>query len=141
MAAKALAAANDRGVNVVVDGTGDSGGTKFLDKVKAAEALGRNTKVVMVDIPTEEAIARAAARAANPASPSYKRHVNENEIRRVHASVADRHLQWRDQVDNWEVWDNTGEPKLIARRVNGGKMEILHPADYTRITRKADARR
>ena len=88
MAAKALAVANDRGVNVVVDGTGDSGGTKFLDKIKAAEALGRNTKVVMVDIPTEEAIARAEARAANPSSPSYKRHVNEQEIRRVHASVA-----------------------------------------------------
>lgn len=142
MAAKALAAANDRGVNVIVDGTGDSGGTKFLDKVKAAEALGRNTKVVMVDIPTEEAIARATARAVDPASPSYKRFVNEAEIRRVHASVVDRHLQWRDQIDNWEVWDNqAAEPKLVARRVNGGRIEVLHPSDYTRILRKADARR
>ena len=57
--------AEEAGFNMVVDGTGDAQGPserypegKFMDKVRSAERAGYRTKIVMVDIPTDEAIKR-----------------------------------------------------------------------------------
>lgn len=119
--------------NVIVDGTGNSGEGKFLRKIDQQKKLGRKVKVVMVDIPTDEAIRRADKRAARTG-----RYVAPEEIRKIHKSVAVNHLAWRDKVDDWEVWANdTRPPKLVARRVGGGKMEVLDAKRYKQAVDKA----
>lgn len=123
--------------NAIVDGTGDSGTGKFMAKIDAQKALGRDVKIVMADIPTEEAVTRARLRAENPASDSYGRFVDPAEIRKIHRSVAQNHLIWRDQVDNWEVYSNDQGPKLVARRVNGGPIEVLDAKRYQQALDKA----
>jgi predicted ABC-type ATPase len=123
--------------HAVVDGTGDSGAKKFMAKIDAQKALGRKVKVVMADIPTDEAVKRADLRARDPKSESYGRFVDEAEIRRIHKNVAANHLVWRDQVDDWEVYANDGTPELVARRVGGGKIEIIDKARYQQALDKA----
>lgn len=105
--------ANKRGYNVVLDGTGDSKVGKFYSKVQAAESLGRGTRVVLVDIPTEMAIDRAMKRAETSG-----RMVPESEIRLVHKNVSANFDQWKDTVDDWELWDNSADhdPKRVAHR-------------------------
>lgn len=123
-----------RRYNMVVDGTGDSGEGKFLGKIQAAEKAGYSTRVVVVDIPTEEALKRAQARARRTG-----RMVPEHFLRAVHSSVSARHLEWRDQVNNWEVWANDqSPPKLIARRTDGGQVEYLDRARYDQFVEKAN---
>jgi predicted ABC-type ATPase len=115
-----------------VDGTGDSTPGKFMAKLDAQAALGREVKVVMVDIPTKVAIERAEKRAQRTG-----RFVPTEEIIKVHGSVAFNHLQWRDTQNNWEVWANDDKPKLIAKRENGAPMVILDEARYAEALAKA----
>ncbi len=128
--------ANSGGYNSVIDGTGDSGADKFMAKINEAKAAGRNVKVVMVDLPTDESVRRAQERGRKSG-----RVVPEAEIRSQHQNVAKNHLVWRDQVDDWEVWDNDvarGQPPiLIARREGGGKIEVLDEARYQQALDKA----
>lgn len=125
--------------NVVVDGTGDSDPGKFLGKINDAKKIGRDVEVVIVDLPTEVAVARAYERAAND---PYGRMVPEDVIRGYHQSVTARHLEWRDQVDDWQAWANddrdAGGRRLIARRVGGGPIEVLDEARYEQMLAKAD---
>lgn len=116
IAKELLSDAYERGYNVVVDGTGDSGVGKFYEKVQKAEATGRSTRVVMVDIPTEMAVARAKERAKGSG-----RMVPVSEIRLVHKNVAANFAQWHAQVDDWELWDNhrDHDPRLVAKRKPG----------------------
>lgn len=149
LAARVLRESNEAGFNVIVDGTGNAEGPgeaypegKFVGKVRDAQRLGRRTRVVLVDIPTEEAVRRAVARATDPDSPEYGRMVPEEVIRSTHKSVTQRHLEWRDMLEDWEVWANDdpeqGGRRLIARRVNGQPYEILDPDRYTQLERKAN---
>lgn len=122
--------------HAIVDGTGNSGTGKFMAKIDAQKALGRKVKIVMADIPTDVAVERARKRAERTG-----RFVPEKEIRAIHKSVAVNHKVWRDQVDDWEVWANDGAPgtgKVIARRVGGGKIEVLYKARYQQALDKAD---
>jgi len=115
VAKKLLQTVNERSYNAVVDGTGDSGPGAFEGKVAAAEAAGRRTKVVYVDVPTDTAVERAMRRAKRTG-----RMVPEPEIRKIHAAVAARHAEWAGDVRDWEVWANEeSTPRLIAERVNG----------------------
>jgi len=136
IAKRLMEEANKRGFNVIIDGTGDSEPGKFSGKVDAAKAAGRDVKVVLVDIDTEEAIKRAMDRAKETG-----RRVPPSEIKAIHEAVAARYLEWRDKVDDWEVWVNDGDftepPRLIARRIGGGAIEVIDPARHTRIIKKA----
>lgn len=124
------------GFPMVIDGTGDSSPGKFLNKVQAAQAAGYTPKVVYVDIPTEEAVVRAQVRAQETG-----RKVATETIRSVHQQVAQRFTEWRDQVDNWEVWANDDGPngrRQVARRVDGGPIVVLDPERYAQVEAKAN---
>lgn len=136
IAARLRKDAEQAGFPMVVDGTGDSAPGKFLGKIRDAENAGYRTKVVFVDIPTEEAVKRARERAIKTG-----RKVSDEQIRDIHRNVTARHLEWRDQVDNWEVWANDdaaqGGRRLIAQRVAGGPIEILDRDRYAQMETKA----
>jgi predicted ABC-type ATPase len=136
IAARLRKDAEQVGFPMVIDGTGDAAPGKFLGKIQDAEKAGYRTKVVFVDIPTEEAIRRAEERAART-----KRKVSREAIRDIHRNVTQRHLEWRDEVDNWEVWANDDEAdggrRLIARRINGGKIEYIDEPRYAQMAEKA----
>lgn len=109
--------ASQRKLNLVIDGTGDSEAGKFLAKISRQADLGYETRVVLVDIPTESAVARAAARAARTG-----REIPESVIRSIHQKVALRFVEWRDSqfVGSWQLWANEGiAPALIAERRRG----------------------
>lgn len=123
------------GYPMVIDGTGDAAPGKFLGKIRDAEAQGYATKVVFVDVDTDEAIRRATIRAQETG-----RKVGDQAIRDIHQNVTARHLEWRDEVDNWEVWANDDPPagrRVIARRVAGGPIEVLDRVRYAEMERKA----
>lgn len=122
--------------NAVVDGTGDSGIGKFVGKIEAQQNLGRKVRVTMVDIPTEEAIRRADARASDPSDPGFGRYIDHGEIRKIHQAVAANHEIWRNTVDDWEVYSNDDGPRLIARRVGGGPIEVLDASRYQQVLDK-----
>jgi predicted ABC-type ATPase len=115
IAKKLLSVVNERNYNAIVDGTGDSGPGVFEGKVAKAEAAGRRTKVVYVDVPTDVAVERAMTRARKTG-----RMVPESEIRKIHQAVAARHAEWAGNIGDWEVWaTESGEPRMIAEREHG----------------------
>jgi predicted ABC-type ATPase len=143
IAARLRKDAEQAGFPMVIDGTGDAEGPserfpegKFMGKVRDAENAGYKTKIVFVDIPTEEAVSRARVRAETTG-----RKVSEETIRDIHRNVTARHLEWRDTAADWEVWANDdadqGGRRLIARRVAGGPIEILDRARYAQMEAKA----
>lgn len=103
--------AQRRKLNVVVDGVSDGHADEMLARVDQFQAAGYSKpRVVYVDIPTEEAMKRAAARAKKAKKPSDRRHIPEPIMRAVHRDVAatipgviDGAAQRGLRV---EVWDN-----------------------------------
>jgi predicted ABC-type ATPase len=126
-----LVEANQRRMNVLIDGTGDAGPGKFAAKIRAQQAEGHDVEVVLVDVPTEVAIERVNARAVKTG-----RHIAESVVREIHQVVAVRFSEWRDITD-WQVWASEGTPKLIARRLNG--VESVYDAErFQQMLDKAD---
>lgn len=143
IAARLRKDAEQAGFPMVIDGTGDAEGPserfpegKFMGKVRDAENAGYKTKIVFVDIPTEEAVKRARLRAE-----STGRKVSDQVVRDIHRYVTARHLEWRNSAADWEVWANEdaehGGRRLIAQRVAGGPIEILDRARYAQMEAKA----
>lgn len=136
VAARLRKDAEQAGFPMVIDGTGDSAPGKFLGKIQDAEKAGYRTKVVFVDIPTDEAIRRAEERAERTG-----RKVSSEQIRAIHQNVTQRHLDWRDKVDNWEVWANDDEKqggrRLIASRTDGGPIKVEDKKRYDQMLEKA----
>lgn len=128
--------AQARGYNMVVDGTGDSGEGKFFGKIEAAEAAGYTTNVVLVDIPADEAWNRAVIRARKSG-----RLVPKKDLYAIHSSVSARHIEWRDKVANWTVYENDSfppDPKVIAFRQDNGKIKVVNRARYEQFLKKAE---
>lgn len=107
-------AATERRYNLVVDGTGDSEPGKFAERLREQREAGYGVKVVVVDTHVEVAIDRAEKRALRTG-----RMVPEPVIRQIHHDVAARHLEWRDETTDWEVWANDDSPRLVAAKANG----------------------
>lgn len=111
-----LQRANEGRKNLIVDGTGDAGPGKFLDKIREAQALGRKVNVVLVDVDVEQAILRVNKRAGETG-----RHIAEATVRDLHQQVSVRFREWRDATD-WKLYATDGpkgvKPRLVAERVN-----------------------
>ena len=131
IAKKLLETTNAKKYNAIIDGTGDSEPGKFESKVKAAQMEGRNAKVVLVDIPTDLAVERSMERAKKTG-----RMVPEKTIREIHATVARRHADWVEDVDNWEVWANETEPPTKIAERSSGVIKIHDRARYQQLLDK-----
>lgn len=118
---KQLAArASQRRMNLVLDGTGDSGIESLTRKVQSLRAGGQRVVAEYVTVDTEVAVARAAARAARTG-----RVVPDSYIRGVHADVSKTFPQAveRKLFDEARLWDTDVprgmKPRLIAHYKDG----------------------
>lgn len=104
--------AQEKGLDVLVDGISNTDAQEMIDRVKGFTDRGYDAKVVYTDIPTEEAIKRAENRARNAKDASDKRYIPNVIMRSVHRDVAATipELAARVQKDGipmaMEVWDN-----------------------------------
>jgi predicted ABC-type ATPase len=125
--------------NIVVDGTGNNGPDKFMRKLNEARDAGYRVEVALVDIPTEVAVDRALIRANDPKSESYGRLPDLNVLRQAHRQVTINHLDWREKVDDWQVWANDSREtrRVIAYREGGGPIVVVDPDRYDQMLTKA----
>jgi predicted ABC-type ATPase len=116
--------AMDLGLNVVVDGTGDSKPGKFTGKMEAMDAAGYEVSALYVTIPTDEAVIRATKRAVKSG-----RWVPEPEIRSQHKNVSNNFeaVAALPFIKDIKLYDNSGEgdPELIGEGSAGNFGAIL----------------
>jgi phage portal protein BeeE/predicted ABC-type ATPase len=106
--------AEDLGLNMVIDGTGDSKEGKFVKKLRQANDAGYDVSVAYVTVPTDTAVTRAVKRAFKSG-----RWVPEPEIRKQHRNIS---KNWKDVKDlkflrDIQVYDNNdgaADPLSIA---------------------------
>jgi predicted ABC-type ATPase len=134
MAARLMAESIENGFDTVLDGTGDSTFEKMAGKVaKAREQGARRVVAEYVTIDIDEAIRRAAQRAARTG-----REVPEDVINGTHSAVSRifPRLADADTFDELRLWDNMGDtPQLIYERVDGVE-RILNRERYEAFLRK-----
>ena len=107
----------ERGCDVVIDGTGDSGIDSLGGKLKAAKVAGYKTKGVYVTIPTAVAVRRSRERGERTG-----RFVPDSVVRETHINVSRVFPQAASAgiFDSLELWDNTNGPVLIFSSAKGG---------------------
>jgi len=134
MAQRLMAESIDSGFDTVLDGTGDSSFEKMAGKVaRAREQGGQRVVAEYVTIDTDEALRRAAQRAANTG-----REVPEDVIHGTHEAVSKifPKLADADTFDELRLWDNMGDrPELIYERIDGVE-RVLNPERFEAFLRK-----
>lgn len=122
-----------QGLDLVVDGTGNSGPGKFVAKIERVLGAGYDTDVLYVTVPTEVAVERAMLRAARSG-----RYVPERVIRDAHAAVSRNALDVLriEGLGNVTVVDNRGSgPQAIYRR-QGGRLLTMDRGLYDEFIAK-----
>jgi hypothetical protein len=106
------ARAMERKLNIVVDGISNTSPEEMGQRARAFTSRGYKARAVYVDIPTEEALKRAANRAINAKDDSDRRMIPEVIMRSVHRDVAATVPSLPGYLDDHqvpldvEVWDN-----------------------------------
>jgi Zeta toxin len=107
------ARAQEKQLNITVDGISNTSPDEMIERARSFTSRGYKAKAVYVDIPTEEALRRAANRAENAKDDSDRRMIPEVIMRSVHRDVAATVpslltvLQHREDVPlDLEVWNN-----------------------------------
>jgi predicted ABC-type ATPase len=117
-----MAEAMRRRMNLIVEGTGNSGIGQFAQKIREADAAGYRTRIIYASAPTDVAIDRAEFRAKKEG-----RAVPLAGLRAMHANVSKRFedvLATLDVIDELTVWD-TREPSW-----EGGLPRIMYSYGY-----------
>jgi predicted ABC-type ATPase len=137
---QAAAIANHQ--DVVLDGTGNSKVESVLGKINGARAAGYAVNGVYVTCPTEVALSRANARAADPNSGNYGRTVPEGVIRGTHAAVSSIVPSVASSFDTFKLVDTTpGAPsagQTIAQTTRGQDMTVNDKSAYATFLNKAN---
>lgn len=107
-------AAAERGLDIVLDGTGDTSESSVSKKVAKLRELGYRVDARYVTVPTEVALQRAEVRRQKTG-----RMVRPSVLRNTHASVSQVLPAVADLFDSAELVDAEGDPKLIAHWING----------------------
>jgi predicted ABC-type ATPase len=138
IAKQAVAEAQRRRVNFILDGTGDSSYAKMAAKVKAAQAAGYKVAGHYVTTDVQVALDRAIKRAQDTG-----RVVPEPVIREIHASVSRVYTQAAAEglFDSTELWDNNGDhsPFMVAHSDAAGKFVVDNQAALDKFTAKGTA--
>jgi predicted ABC-type ATPase len=117
----------DLGLNVVVDGTGNKSIEDFRGRLTKMRDAGYEIDLLVVSLPTDEAVVRATTRATTEG-----RWVPEPEIRKAHRQVSRNldALKGEGFVRRISIVDNSqpfGEPPTeVARVQGGGELEVLN---------------
>ena len=135
LAKRAMAEAQKRRINYVLDGTGDSSVDKLAAKVNGARRAGYMTDGKYVTVDTNTAVQRAMDRAK-----ATGRMVPESVIRETHKAVSDTYPKAMKMglFDRTELWDTSAaHPALVASREPGGQFTVHDPQAWQRFTAKA----
>ena len=112
IAQEVQARAQEKKLNMVVDGISDTSPDEMIERARSFIDRGYTARAVYTDIPTEEAMTRAAKRAQNAKDASDRRHIPEVIMRSVHRDVAAtvpnmvRRLREESIPLDLEVYDN-----------------------------------
>jgi predicted ABC-type ATPase len=131
LAARATAAAYDRGVNLVLDGTGDTSVEKITGKIDEARANGYIVNGAYVTVPTETAVERSNARGERTG-----RVVPEAVIRDIHASVSEIFPKITGKFDSVKLVD-TSDGNRVVGEGSGGKWSVTDQALWEQFLSKA----
>jgi predicted ABC-type ATPase len=130
IAARLAHEAEDLGLNVVIDGTGDSDPGEFLGHLMRKKAKGYDVEVLYVNLGTNESINRSVARAETE-----KRWVPIPAIRDIHRKVSINFVKEIEKA-RWlfglDVFDETGH---IGTMVDGDFVD-LNPAQMKKFRDK-----
>jgi len=154
LAQEIQARAQEQKLNIVVDGISDTSPEEMIARVQSFTDKGYKARASYVDIPTEEALKRAADRAKNATSASDRRHIPEVIMRSVHRDVAAtvpnmvRRLREENIDMEIEVWDNDQgkdeqgnfRPPLRFFHYANGVETVEDAALWDRFQRKASER-
>jgi N12 class adenine-specific DNA methylase/predicted ABC-type ATPase len=150
LAKVAQSAGFDKGINVTLDGTGDSSAKAVKKKLAAARAKGYTVDAYYVSAPIDVAVERAKWRAENGKGSDRGRAVPRSVIEHAHMAVSDIVPQVVEEFDTFVLFDTNVDfgrpPNLLARKerekrleimMSGGWQEFLDKARYTRPTGSA----
>lgn len=125
----------DLGLNVVVDGTGDSKKGKFAGKMQDMDKAGYDVSALYVTVPTDVAVVRATKRAMKSG-----RWVPEPEIRSQHKNVSANFSDVAKLpfLKDLKLYDNSGEgDPVLAASGSGGKVTPTDQGAYDTFLKKA----
>jgi predicted ABC-type ATPase len=137
--------AQEAGMNIVVDGTGDNNPaqgnepSKFAKKILKAKKDGYDVSVFGVNAPTNVAVVDATDRARQTG-----RYVPEPEMRKIHKNVSAnlpeiQRLTENGTISNAQFWDRSrGDMRQIMRfNPNTQSFELLDPKGWQDMLDKA----
>lgn len=128
--------ARDLGLNMVIDGAGDSEQGKFVRKLHEADDAGYDVRSMYVTVPTDTAITRSVERAAETGRfmPVPKIKDQHRNVSRNFPEVAKLPF-----ISNMKVFDNRldHQPKLIAHG-GGGELVADDPTLYQEFLDKGN---
>ena len=132
-----IAEAADLGLNVVMDGTGNSSPGKFARKLREMADDGYVIDVLGVTIPTDDAVVRGYDRAMKTG-----RWVPEPEIRKSHAMVSANmpEVMEADWVRSVTLYDNSGgadDPPQLIGKGEAGQFAVADQALLDQFLEKA----
>ena len=152
IAQEAMKQAQDRGLNVVVDGITDTGADEVAQRVKSFTDKGYvNPRIYYVSVATDEAIKRAQSRAAQGKTAADRRMIPEVIMRAVHRDVsatlpgvmakakemgAEVHVYDTDQGKD-EATGKFNPAKLVAHADANGQIHVPDAGGYQAILNKS----
>jgi predicted ABC-type ATPase len=132
LAKRVQAAALERRVDVVLDGTGDSSPESVMGKVGKARGHGYKVNAHYATVPTDMAVERATARGLKTG-----RVVPETVIRGTHKSVSQVFPQVHHTFDQVNLYDTSSGASLIASGA-GGRLTVHDKDAYAAFLAKGD---
>jgi len=140
IAKRTVAASVRKGLDFVYDTSTGGGGDALFERLKQA---GYKVRVLFADVPTDQAIERAALRARESTDPAnFGRHVPESIIREKHQVAAKAFDSYRRSpfIDEMHGYDTTSRaPRRFYERV--GPNETIHDqGKIDEVQRKAAGR-
>lgn len=145
----------DKKLNMIVDGVSDTSSDEIMQRVQGFTDAGYSATVLYTDIPTDEALKRAAGRAAGAKADADRRHIPEVIMRAVHRDVAATIPDFLEKLAGpaktppvtVQVYDNdqgkdpeTGKfrgPKLFATYDPDSGMQVVDEPLWMRLKEKA----
>ena len=123
-----------RGLNTVVDASGDSTKQGFIETIREQKKAGYDTEVLMVDAPVEDAIRDMLKRAFRTG-----RYVPTPVMTRIHKNSVSRFLEWQDDtaVDEWKLYRRHGGELTLTAHGGKGMVTVDDENEYEAIQVKA----
>ena len=120
-----MATSFERNLPTLLDGTGDSSSKSVQKKIDAAHAAGYRVQGMYATVPTQVAIDRADARAAETG-----RVVPHSVIEGTHASVSAIFPELAEMFDDLMLFENSDGPNLIAEAHGPGTLQVHDQGEW-----------